>query len=159
MVPLSSHGISRVPSYLSDRMVGCNFDDEAVTLFGSVFQRIGLSLLPLPVSGCFPFARRYLENRGFFLFLRVLRCFSSPHSLPSAMCSSMDAGHKPAGFPIRIPTDRRIFASPRGFRCLSRPSSPLGAKAFALRPLSLDWKYVLRFCCLGSHLFSQMWWR
>ena len=25
-----------------------------------------------------PFARRYLGNRGFFLFLRVLRCFSSP---------------------------------------------------------------------------------
>ena len=28
--------------------------------------------------GCFPFARRYSGNRGFFLFLRVLRCFSSP---------------------------------------------------------------------------------
>ena len=26
----------------------------------------------------FPFARRYLGNRCFFLFLRVLRCFSSP---------------------------------------------------------------------------------
>jgi len=29
-----------------------------------------------------PFARRYLGNRVFFLFLRVLRCFSSP-GLPS----------------------------------------------------------------------------
>ena len=29
----------------------------------------------------FPFARRYLGNRCFFLFLRVLRCFSSPRSL------------------------------------------------------------------------------
>ena len=29
----------------------------------------------------FPFARRYLENRVCFLFLRVLRCFSSPRSL------------------------------------------------------------------------------
>ena len=28
-----------------------------------------------------PFARRYLENRCFFLFLRVLRCFSSPGCL------------------------------------------------------------------------------
>ena len=28
--------------------------------------------------GCSPFARRYLGNRFFFLFLRVLRCFSSP---------------------------------------------------------------------------------
>ncbi len=31
--------------------------------------------------GSFPFARRYLGNRSFFLFLRVLRCFSSPGTL------------------------------------------------------------------------------
>ena len=31
--------------------------------------------------GSSPFARRYLGNRSFFLFLRVLRCFSSPRSL------------------------------------------------------------------------------
>ena len=34
-----------------------------------------------PGLASFPFARRYLENRCFFLFLRVLRCFSSPRSL------------------------------------------------------------------------------
>ena len=28
--------------------------------------------------GCSPFARRYLGNRNFFIFLWVLRCFSSP---------------------------------------------------------------------------------
>ena len=32
--------------------------------------------------GSFPFARRYLGNRFFFLFLRLLRCFSSPGSPP-----------------------------------------------------------------------------
>ena len=32
--------------------------------------------------GSFPFARRYSGNRCFFLFLRVLRCFSSPGSPP-----------------------------------------------------------------------------
>ena len=31
------------------------------------------------------FARRYFGNRSFFLFLRVLRCFSSPGSLPYVM--------------------------------------------------------------------------
>ena len=39
---------------------------------------------PLAVAhglGSSPFARRYLGNRSFFLFLRVLRCFSSPGSL------------------------------------------------------------------------------
>ena len=35
--------------------------------------------------GSFPFARRYLGHRCFFLFLRVLRCFSSPGSLPCVM--------------------------------------------------------------------------
>ena len=34
--------------------------------------------------GSFPFARRYLGNRCFFLFLRVLRCFSSPRCLLNA---------------------------------------------------------------------------
>ena len=40
-----------------------------------------LSATPIPEGtglGSFPFARRYLGNRLFFLFLRVLRCFSSP---------------------------------------------------------------------------------
>ena len=34
--------------------------------------------------GCSPFARRYSGNRVFFLFLEVLRCFSSPRSLHPA---------------------------------------------------------------------------
>ena len=37
--------------------------------------------------GSFPFARRYSGNRCFFLFLRVLRCFSSPGSPCMAMYS------------------------------------------------------------------------
>ena len=40
--------------------------------------------------GSFPFARRYSGNRCFFLFLRVLRCFSSPGSLPYVMDWRMD---------------------------------------------------------------------
>ena len=38
----------------------------------------------------FPFARRYLGNRVFFLLLLLLRCFSSQRSLPYAMDSRMD---------------------------------------------------------------------
>ena len=37
--------------------------------------------------GSFPFARRYLGNRCFFLLLQVLRCFSSLRSLYMAMDS------------------------------------------------------------------------
>ena len=36
------------------------------------------------------FARRYSRNRCFFLFLRLLRCFSSPGSPPCVMCWRMD---------------------------------------------------------------------
>ena len=38
-------------------------------------------------SGCFRFARRYFGNRVFFLFLRILRCFSSPSSPKHTMFS------------------------------------------------------------------------
>ena len=37
--------------------------------------------------GSFHFARRYFGNRCFFLFLRLLRCFSSPGSLRIPMDS------------------------------------------------------------------------
>ena len=36
------------------------------------------------------FARRYSRNRCFFLFLRLLRCFSSPGSRPVTMDSLQD---------------------------------------------------------------------
>ena len=35
--------------------------------------------------GSYHFARRYFGNRCFFLFLWLLRCFSSPGSLPNVM--------------------------------------------------------------------------
>ena len=67
----------------------------ALTPCGSFSQTIRLdfsltlSTVHTPSSedsglGCFPFARRYLGNHFCFLFLRVLRCFSSPSSPPIA---------------------------------------------------------------------------
>src|SRR5215204_3172073 len=44
---------------------------------------------------CSAFARRYSRNRGCFLFLWVLRCFSSPRSLPTPM-------HSVLGTPIGV---------------------------------------------------------
>ena len=49
--------------------------------------------------GSFPFARRYLGNRFFFLFLRVLRCFSSPGSRAGLCVHPAVTGLFPAGFP------------------------------------------------------------
>ena len=59
------------------------------TLYGGTFQILQLPLLvphrsPATLRrkrrslGCFPFARHYLGNHGCFIFLRVLRCFTSP---------------------------------------------------------------------------------
>ena len=67
--------------------------------------------LDAPGLGYSAFARHYLRNHCYFLFLRVLRCFSSPRSPPSlGVTTSLWPG-----CPIRIPPDQRLFAPPRGF--------------------------------------------
>ena len=86
--------------------------------------------------GSSPFARRYSGNRVFFLFLRLLRCFSSPGSLRM----TMDSPYGAMGLPWRVSPFGylRIIAYvqlPEAFRSLSRPSSALSAKASALRSL------------------------
>ena len=66
-----------------------------------------------PGLGYCAFARHYLRNHSYFLFLRVLRCFSSPGS-PNANSGAV-AGSLPPGFPIRTSAGRRAFAPHRGF--------------------------------------------
>ena len=79
--------------------------------------------------GSSPFARRYLGNHSYFLFLQVLRCFSSL-SLASLQLS---VHCRISGlYPGWVPPfgHRRIVAClllPVAFRCLLRPSSPLCA--------------------------------
>ena len=85
------------------------------------------------------FARRYSGNRCFFLFLRVLRCFSSPGSLHTPM----DSVHGDRSSSCRVPPfrDPRIdgyLLLPAAYRSLSRLSSALSAKASALRPFLLN---------------------
>ena len=99
----------------------------AVTLFGWAFLPYSASITSAkcrpstPVSmlsglGSFPFARRYSGNRSFFLFLRVLRCFSSPGALSLAYRFSKECrGFAPTGFPIRISADLSLLAAPRSF--------------------------------------------
>ena len=62
--------------------------------------------------GWFPFARRYLGNRYYFLFLGVLRCFSSPRYPPATMYSLQDDTRLVVpGFPIQTSPDQRMFSS------------------------------------------------
>ena len=58
------------------------------------------------------FARRYFENRNCFLFLRVLRCFSSPRLPLLPMYSVIDITELPVmGFPIQKSPDQSLFSS------------------------------------------------
>jgi hypothetical protein len=67
--------------------------------------------------GCSAFARRYLRNHFCFLFLRVLRCFSSPRlaSAPYFIQKRIPGFLPRVGSPIRISAGQRLFAPLRGF--------------------------------------------
>ena len=92
-----------------------------------------------PGLGSSAFARRYLRNRCFFLFLRVLRCFSSPGSLPYVMDWRMDdRGSLCRVSPFRHLRIMEYLLLPGAFRSLSRLSSALSAKASALCSSSLN---------------------
>ena len=85
------------------------------------------------------FARHYSQNLGWFLFLRVLRCFSSPGSPRNAM----DSRYVPWLFimgvsPFGNPRIEAYLQLPVAYRSLSRPSSAPDAKAFTLCSLSLE---------------------
>ena len=90
----------------------------------------------LPGLGSSAFARRYLRNHFCFLFLRLLRCFSSPGSLCIpiySVCSTWSLSRWVA--PFRYPRIIVYLPLPAAFRSLSRLSSALSAKASALRPI------------------------
>ena len=88
MGPPSSHGTPRRPCYLID-------------IHHSLITGLSPSLAGHSNRSSFValsvFARRYLRNRGCFLFLRVLRCFSSPGLLPYPIHSGKDT--LAGGFP------------------------------------------------------------
>ena len=89
--------------------------------------------------GSFHFARRYCGNRVFFLFLRVLRCFSSPGSPHAPMYSvHADGGLLRRVSPFRYLQINGYLLLPEAFRSLLRLSSALSAKASTLRSLLLD---------------------
>ena len=150
MVPACSVKVPRVSTYSGYRHVNSSFAYGAFTLSGRLSQyRSGNSEYNLLQSltlqcthrslGSFPFARRYSGNRCFFLFLRVLRCFSSPGSLPYVMDWRMDTwGLLKWVSPFRNLRIKGYLLLPEAYRSLSRLSSALSAKASTLRSYMLD---------------------
>ncbi len=87
--------------------------------------------------GCSPFARHYLGNHFCFIFLWLLRCFSSPGQLH--LRGILNGQVSPFGN-LWIIGYQHL---PKAYRSQSRPSSPPRAKASAIRPYQLLNKYNL----------------
>ena len=150
MVPPTSHKVSRVSWYSGSRLAIPVFTYGAFTLSGRLSQNRSVNLPGSSLRSLTPacthaglgssaFARRYLRNRCFFLFLRVLRCFSSPGS----PCMPMDSACSDRGLlcrvsPFRHPRLIGYLLLPAAFRSLSRLSSALSAWASALCSFLLD---------------------
>ena len=159
MVPAHSHKVSRVSWYSGSRLADSSFAYGAFTLSGWLSQNhsamksshVLRSITPDCTQsglGSFPFARRYSGNRVFFLFLRLLRCFSSPGSLPYVMDWRMDDWSPSSRVsPFRHLRIKDYLHLPAAFRSLSRLSSALSAKASTLRSCSLD----LLFQCISDN--------
>ena len=116
-----------------------------LTLWGAGFHRLHLiSELPYrgpttpgdksPGLGCSAFARHYLRNRIRFLFLRLLRCFTSPGIARAVLCIHTAAtGHYSSRVtPFGHPRVVAYLPLSVAYRSLSRPSSPVGTKAFIM---------------------------
>ena len=94
-----------------------------------------------PGLGSSAFARHYSRNHCYFLFLRVLRCFSSPRS-PSAL--SAVTASLPPGFPIRTSAVRAGIC----------PSPPLFAACHVLLRLREPQASPMRPSLLSFFLFA-----
>ena len=144
MVPPYSLRIPRVRRYSGYKPPTSLFAYKTLTFSGwpshtILLRSVDAYVCPNPKSiatlglASSDFARRYSRNRVCFLFLRLLRCFSSAGSPRKAMYSLYDLwlftivvsqfGN------LRVDAYLQLTAA---YRSLSRPSSAPDAKAFAL---------------------------
>ena len=143
MVPAVSDRISRVPPYSGYHYLLSAYVYGPFTPFGQTFQTVPLrfnsnrvvlqpqNCLNNSGLGCSPFDRHYLVNHYCFLFLRLMRCFSSPGLLPYCYGFPPCSGRV---VPFGNPRIDSYLPIPAAYRSLSRPSSPLRAKASSVRP-------------------------
>ena len=136
MVSADSRRVPRAPRYS-----GTGFESRSFS-----FTRLSRSMEPLPRGlqlttglvtlllpalqppldrnplglGCCDFARHYFRNRGFFLFLQVLRWFTSLSSLISDYeFIRLYPGFTRMGFPIRTSPGQSLLVAHRGLSQLA----------------------------------------
>ena len=145
MVPLISHKVPRVSWYSGSCSVSSVFTYGAFTLFGRLSQNLSIKLTEsIPRSEprhartpVWPLSLSLAATHRItccFLFLRLLRCFSSPGS----PCMAMDSPCSDGGLLRRVSPFRYLriigyLLLPEAFRSLSRLSSALSAKASTIR--------------------------
>ena len=81
-----------------------------------------------------------MRNHYCFLFLRVLRCFTSPGVALEPYCiqASVSRHYARRVSPFGHHRINACLPLPGAYRSLPRPSSPTDAKAFIVRPYALD---------------------
>ena len=166
MVPPDSHRISRARCYLGTRPGGPGFSCTGLSPSTATPSR-GLPLTqifltprqtgrsdwsvprPRPHNPCrvlhgnglasSAFARHYSRNHGCFLFLWVLRCFTSPRSLHTPYTFRRGSHHMTgAGFPHSDTLGSTLgWQLPEAYRSLPRPSSAPDAQASTVCPYQL----------------------
>lgn len=104
--------------------------------------------------GSTAFARHYLRYRFLFLFLRLLRCFTSAGVAFLILCIQIRSipYYRNQVTPFGYPRVLAHLQLSEAFRSLLRPSSPVGTKAFSVSPwflLSADFsasRTPMTFC-------------
>ena len=149
MVPANSHRIPRVPRYSGYHYASVRFMYRTVTVYGGFFQNlpftnflaISWSYNPADAVTSVVWALpRSLATTGgiiiYFLFLQVLRCFSSLRWPLSLRSDDIPSVYQVV--PFGNPRIKGYLHLPAAYRSLSRPSSPPRAKASAMRPCLLS---------------------
>ena len=135
MGPPDSHGISRDPRYSGYSYARARFrirdfhplrsdfpDSSAIMLVCNIGVLQPQGDRNPPGLGSSPFARHYLGNHVCFLFLPVLRCFSSRGSPPELGRDDRPSACRVA--PFRNPRVKGRLHLVGAFRSLPRLSSP-----------------------------------
>ena len=155
MVPACSIKVSRVSMYSGYRLVSFPFAYGAFTLSGRLSQNLSARITESIMRSeprcarttVWPLSISLAATHRItccFLFLRLLRCFSSPGSLPYVMDWRMDDWSPSSRVsPFRHLRIKDYLHLPAAFRSLSRLSSALSAKASTLRSFLLDYSILV----------------
>ena len=171
MVPLYSHRVSRVRRYSGSCSLISNVIYATLTLSSVASHPLRLKLIntkcsPNPAKiashglASFPFARHYSGNLGWFLFLALLRCFSSGGSPRIPIDSVYDAWiwiH--ADCSIRKSAGRSLLTAHRSLSQLT--TSFVGSQCQGIRPALLlalpfvmvsEFFYIWKTCSFFTRL-------